>query len=103
MQIRRTRVAALCLGLSIIAAGQAAGHIPDAINIPRGVLEFRIWSRLDAQPRPAGEIELYLYCGWGSRALLAAGSLQQLGLGRVVAVDMTLADWQAAGLPFTKP
>jgi rhodanese-related sulfurtransferase len=149
-------VAALCLGLSIIATGQAgaeqpaavtemvdrarqqvprldraafaqvldriaqqprpalvidvrepdefaAGHIPGAINIPRGVLEFRIWPRLDTLQQPAGEIELYLYCGWGSRAVLAAGSLQQLGLNRVVAVDMSLADWQAAGLPFTSP
>ncbi len=80
-----------------------AGHIPGAINIPRGVIEFRIWSYLGYPERTAMDTELYLYCGWGSRSVLAASALQQLGLSRVVAVDMQLADWQAAGLPFTTP
>ena len=80
-----------------------AGHIPGAINIPRGVIEFRIWSWLGYPERTGTDTELYLYCGWGSRSALAASALQQLGLSRVVAVDMQLADWQAAGLPFTTP
>jgi rhodanese-related sulfurtransferase len=46
---------------------------------------------------------LYLYCSWGSRSLLAARSLQQLGLSNVTAVDMRLADWLAAGYPVTEP
>ena len=79
----------------------SAGHIPGAINIPRGVIEFRIWSHLGYPERTGTDIDLYLYCGWGSRAALAAHALQQLGLKRVVAVDMQLSDWRAAGLPFT--
>jgi rhodanese-related sulfurtransferase len=81
----------------------AAGHIPGAINIPRGLIEFRIWPYIGYPGHPGLDAELYLYCGWGSRSLLAARSLQQLGLSRVIAVDMRLADWQAAGHPLTKP
>jgi rhodanese-related sulfurtransferase len=81
----------------------STGHIPGAINIPRGVIEFRIWSHLGYPERTGTDIELYLYCGWGSRAALAASTLQQLGLSRVIAVDMQLEDWRTAGLPFTVP
>jgi len=80
-----------------------AGHIPGAINIPRGVIEFRIWPFVGYPEHPDLATELYLYCGWGSRSILAAGSLQQLGLSRVIAVDMLLTDWQAAGYPLTEP
>ena len=81
----------------------AAGHIPGAINIPRGLVEFHIWPFVGYPEHPDLAAELYLYCGWGSRSILAARSLQQLGLSRVVAVDMRLADWQAAGYPLTEP
>jgi len=81
----------------------AAGHIPGAVNIPRGLVEFRIWPLIGYPEHPNLATELYLYCGWGSRSILAARSLQQLGLSRVVAVDMRLADWQAAGYPLTEP
>jgi rhodanese-related sulfurtransferase len=81
----------------------ATGHIPGAINIPRGVIEFHIWPFIGPPEHPNLAAELYLYCGWGSRSVLAARSLQQLGLTRVVAVDMRLADWVAAGYPLTEP
>ena len=81
----------------------ANGHIPGAINIPRGVIEFHIWPFIGSPEQPNLAAELYLYCGWGSRSVLAARSLQQLGLTRVIAVDMRLADWLAAGYPLTEP
>jgi len=81
----------------------AAGHIPGAINIPRGLVEFGIWPFVGYPGHPDLAAELYLYCGWGARSILAARSLQQLGLSRVVAVDMRLADWQSAGYPLTEP
>jgi len=61
----------------------AAGHVPGAINIPRGVLEF-------------------LQCQSGNRASLAAQSLEELGFTRTTAVVMSLDDWQKAGNPFVK-
>ncbi len=81
----------------------ATGHIPGAINIPRGVIEFHIWPFIGPPGHSNLEAELYLYCGWGSRSVLAARSLQQLGLSRAVAVDMRLTDWLAAGYPLTEP
>jgi len=81
----------------------ATGHIPGAINIPRGVIEFHIWPFIGPPEHPNLEAELYFYCGWGSRSVLAARSLQQLGLSRAVAVDMRLTDWLEAGYPLTEP
>jgi len=81
----------------------AAGHIPGAINIPRGLIEFRIWPFVGYPEHPNLAAELYLYCGWSTRSILAARSLQQLGLSQVVAVDMRLVDWLAAGYPLTEP
>ena len=84
-------------------AEYATGHIPGAINIPRGVIEFHIWPFIGTPGQPNLAAELYLYCTWGSRSLLAAHSLQQLGLSHVTAVDMRLPDWLAAGYPLTEP
>jgi rhodanese-related sulfurtransferase len=81
----------------------AAGHIPGAVNVPRGLVEFHIWPFIGYPDHPNNAAELYLYCGWGTRSILAARSLQQLGLSGAVAVDMRMADWQAAGYPLTEP
>lgn len=81
----------------------ASGHIPGAINIPRGVIEFRIWALTGYPESTDTNIRLYTYCKTGSRCALAARSLQALGFTRVTAVDMKLADWQAAGHPLTAP
>ena len=81
----------------------AAGHIPGAINIPRGVIEFRIWPYVGYPEKTDMNKRMYLYCGSGSRCSLAAKSLQDLGLGNVIAVDMQFQDWQDAGYPVTEP
>ena len=51
----------------------AAGRIPGAINIPRGLLEFKITEKY-----PDINTNIILYCKKGSRASLAARSLGQL-------------------------
>jgi rhodanese-related sulfurtransferase len=76
-----------------------AGHVPGAVNIPRGLLEFAIWEKLGPPGRPALDTKIYLYCLKAGRALLAARSLRELGCKNAVAVDMTLADWQQKGYP----
>jgi len=80
----------------------AAGHVPGAINIPRGVLEFQIWKHVGFPAQAAMEKPLYLQCQSGNRASLAAQSLAELGFTRTTAVVMSLEEWQKAGHPFTK-
>jgi len=80
-----------------------SGHIPGAMNIPRGVIEFRIWALTGYGEKMDKSIQLYLYCGTGSRCALAARSLKELGLTNVTAVDMKLSNWQDAGYPLTEP
>lgn len=80
----------------------AAGHVPGAINVPRGVLEFKIWSHLGFPANTEMDRPLILQCQSGNRASLAAQSLQDLGFTQTTAVVMSLDDWQKAGNPFVK-
>lgn len=76
-----------------------AGHLPGAMNLPRGLVELRIWSLVGFPGALDLGRKMTLYCGSGVRCILAAKSLQDLGFTGVVAVDMRLADWAAAGYP----
>jgi len=77
------------------------GHIEGAINVPRGVLEFR------ADPSyPGGIPSLYdksaviiLYCRSGARSALAAQSLTILGYKAVVSMAGGFLAWQEASYP----
>lgn len=80
----------------------AAGHVPGAINIPRGMLESKIWSHVGSPGEPDMDRPLVLQCQSGKRASLAAQSLEALGFTRTTAVVMNLDDWQKTGNPFTK-
>lgn len=80
----------------------AAGHVPGAINIPRGLLESRIWSHVGSPGDPDMDRPLVLQCQSGKRASLAAQSLEALGFTQTMAVVMSLDDWQKTGNPFTK-
>lgn len=80
----------------------AAGHVPGAVNIPRGVLEFQIWKQVGF---PAGldvNRHVILQCQSGNRASLAAQPLSDLGFTHTTAVVMNLDEWQKSGNPFTK-
>ena len=84
----------------------ALGHLPGAINLPRGVLEFRIEAHpalacvasesLSARTRP-----LLVYCLTGGRSALAADSLQQLGFSQVSSLAGGINAWREAGQPVT--
>lgn len=80
----------------------AAGHVPGAINIPRGVIEFKIWSQLGLSANTEMDRPLILQCQSGNRASLGAQSLAELGFTQTTAVVMSLDDWQKAGNPFVK-
>ena len=80
----------------------AAGHVPGAINIPRGVLEFQIWKQVGFPANTEMDRPVYLQCQSGNRASLAAQSLDELGFTHTTAVVMSLEDWQKTGNPFVK-
>lgn len=90
-------------------AEYAQGHLPGAINLPRGVLEFQIHahpamacSTSDALAAP--DRELLLYCLTGGRSALAADSLRALGFTRARSLAGGLTAWRNAGLPLaTEP
>jgi rhodanese-related sulfurtransferase len=82
----------------------AQGHLPGAVNLPRGVLEFRI----HAHPAMAGAADdapaqlsrrLVLYCLTGGRSALAAASLQRLGFTGVHSLAGGFDLWRNANLP----
>lgn len=85
-------------------AEYASGHLPGAINLPRGVLEFQIHAHpamgcTTSDALAASDRPLLLYCLSGGRAALAADSLQQLGFSQVSSLAGGITAWREAGLP----
>jgi rhodanese-related sulfurtransferase len=69
-----------------------AGHIPGALGIGRGVLEYHI-----ADVEPDTEREIILYCRGGNRSALAADSLQQMGYTNVHSMTGGYRKWNTEG------
>ncbi|MDH4301872.1 MAG: rhodanese-like domain-containing protein [Nitrospira sp.] len=80
----------------------AAGHVPGAINIPRGLIESQIWNHVGSPDKADKERPIILQCQSGKRATLASQTLQELGFTHTTAVIMNLGDWQKAGNPFVR-
>ncbi len=72
----------------------AAGHIPGAVHMGRGVIERDIEKHIEDT-----STELVLYCGGGYRSALAAESLQKMGYTNVISMDGGFRGWREAGLP----
>jgi rhodanese-related sulfurtransferase len=75
-----------------------AGHLPKAVNIPRGVLEFKINNHPDFQNK---EAEIIVYCQSGGRSALATEALLKLGYINAVSMMGGYNLWQAAGYPIS--
>ena len=76
-----------------------AGRLPNAVNIPRGVLEFRI----SESPVLANkDAQILLYCKTGGRSALAAQSLQQLGYAEPISIAGGFEAWVAGGQTVVK-
>ncbi len=71
--------------------------MPGAVNIPRGQIEFKIWGYVGYPEKTDLAKKITIYCGTGSRCVLAAKSLQDLKFSNVAAVDMRIEDWRKAG------
>ena len=79
-------------------------HVPDAVNIPRGLLELRADpASPSADPvLSAGRSErILVYCtkSPGARSLLAAQTLTSMGFEHVAVLGGGLNGWNEAGLP----
>jgi glyoxylase-like metal-dependent hydrolase (beta-lactamase superfamily II)/rhodanese-related sulfurtransferase len=69
----------------------AAGHLDDALLLPRGVLEFKIGN----MPELANKAKAVLiYCRSGNRSALAAQTLQQMGYNNILSMAGGFEAWQ---------
>lgn len=75
------------------------GYVPGAVNIPRGLIEFKIWPYVGFPEKTDTGKKIILYCMSGGRCSLAAKSLQDLGFTNVMSVDMAFKSWVDAGYP----
>jgi rhodanese-related sulfurtransferase len=69
-------------------------HIPDAIHLSRGTIEFDIEEKFSDR-----EAMIICHCGGGGRSALAAESLQKMGYKNVRSMCGGFKAWKAAGLP----
>jgi len=76
-----------------------AGCLPNAVNIPRGVLEFKT---SDHPALANKDAEILVYCKTGGRSALAALSLQHLGYAKPVSVAGGFEAWVNAGQKVVK-
>ncbi len=70
------------------------GHIPGAINLPRGKLEFGIDKDIPNKNAP-----IVVYCRTGGRSALATYTLVQMGYKDVKNMDGGWKAWTKAGYP----
>ena len=70
------------------------GHIPGALNIPRGLLEFQIANKV-----PDKSTSIVMYCKTGGRGCLAACTLCRMGYEKVMNMDGGWLAWEKAGYP----
>jgi rhodanese-related sulfurtransferase len=81
----------------------ADGHIPGAVNVPRGLLEFTIWNHVGYPDKTDMNKQMTLYCKTGGRCALATKTLRDLGFTNVTTADMVFENWVKAGYPVAKP
>ncbi len=75
----------------------AAGHIPRAKHLCKGIIERDIEGAI-----PDSQAEIILYCGGGFRSALSADNLQKMGYQRVFSLAGGWRDWLSAGFPTEK-
>ena len=71
----------------------AAGHIDNALLLPRGVLEFKIGNSPELADKSKAVL---IYCRTGGRSALAAQTMQQLGYKNVLSMAGGFEAWQKA-------
>ena len=75
-------------------------HIPGAINISRGLLEFKFTNDPSLENR---DLNIVLYCKTSGRAALSAKALKEMGYRNVQSIEGGFDAWQAAGKATAQP
>lgn len=78
----------------------AAGHLPGAIHMSRGLLEFKLSNHPQLSAR---DLKIVLYCKTSGRAALAACALHDMGYMNVKSIAGGIDAWAGAGKPVVKP
>jgi rhodanese-related sulfurtransferase len=71
-----------------------SGHIPGAINIPRGLLEFQVEGKISDK-----NANIVMYCKSGGRGCLACESIGEMGYKNVKNMEGGWKAWSKAGYP----
>lgn len=74
------------------------GFLPNALLVPRGLLEFRAPQHLPEQDQP-----IVVYCASGNRSLLAAQTLVAMGYTSVYSLKGGINQWVQEGRPLISP
>ncbi len=77
-----------------------SGHLSGAINIPRGLLEFKFSNDEALNTR---DLNIVLYCKNSGRAALSAKSLAEMGYFHVQSISGGIEAWQAANKTVVTP
>lgn len=77
-----------------------AGHIPGAVNIPRGILEFKLTNDPALEDRG---LNMVIYCKNSGRSALSAKAMKEMGYIHVQSIAGGIDAWQEAGKPVVKP
>lgn len=73
------------------------GHLQGAISLPRGFLEMRVEETIPDKTSP-----IIAYCAGGTRSLIAARTLKEMGYTNVVSMTGGFTAWKNAGMPFVQ-
>jgi molybdopterin/thiamine biosynthesis adenylyltransferase/rhodanese-related sulfurtransferase len=73
------------------------GHLNGAISLPRGFLEMRVEETVPDKQTP-----IIAYCAGGTRSLIAARTLKEMGYTNVVSMTGGFSAWKNAGMPFVQ-
>ncbi|MEO6027698.1 MAG: molybdopterin-synthase adenylyltransferase MoeB [Candidatus Binatia bacterium] len=73
------------------------GHLDGAISLPRGFLEMRVEETVPDKQTP-----IIAYCAGGTRSLIAARTLKEMGYANVVSMTGGFTAWKNAGMPFVQ-
>ncbi|WP_152204916.1 rhodanese-like domain-containing protein [Marinobacter changyiensis] len=77
-----------------------AGHIPGAVNIPRGILEFKLTNDPALEDRG---LKMVIYCKNSGRSALSAKAMKEMGYIHVQSIAGGIDAWQGADKLVVKP